>query len=103
MDPPALQHNVTLTNPQGFHMRPKAAFAQLAGGFASDVTVSWQGRTVNGKSMWDLMLLPAEQGDQLTIVVNGPDASAALDALIALLQAPPPEEEPSTAPVSGKG
>jgi phosphocarrier protein len=69
-------------------LRPKGEFAKLASQFESTVKVSWQGRTGNGKSMWDLMLVSAPQGDEVTVEVTGPDARQALDALAALLAAP---------------
>ncbi len=87
-----LRKTVVITNPQGFHMRPMAAFAQLASRFDSSVKVSREGQSVNGKSILDLMLLAAAQGTELTLEVAGPDASDALDALVNLLKAPPEEE-----------
>jgi phosphocarrier protein HPr len=81
-----LQHTVVITNPQGFHLRPMAAFARLAGDFQSNVTLSWQGRTGNGKSIFDLMMLAAPQGSEFTLEVDGPDAPAALEALVAVLR-----------------
>ena len=92
-----LQQKVVVTNPQGFHMRPMAAFAQLASRFQSSVKVSREGQSVNGKSILDLMLLAAAQGTELTIEVAGSDAQAALDALVNLLKKPTEEEgtEPS--------
>lgn len=87
-----LQRTVHLANPNGLHMRPSAAFVELAGRFASTVTVHHDGRSVNGKSIWDLMLLAAECGSQLTLEVDGPDAPQAIDALSALLSTPPPPE-----------
>jgi phosphotransferase system HPr (HPr) family protein len=96
-----LRHKVVITNPQGLHMRPSAALAELAGRFQSTITVSVNGKSVNGKSLWDLMLLAAMPGSELTLEVDGPDAPAALDALVALLSAPPPPEEGSPgAPLS---
>jgi phosphotransferase system HPr (HPr) family protein len=89
-----LQHKVVITNPQGFHMRPMAAFAQLASRFESSVKVSREGQSVNGKSILDLMLLAAAQGTELTLEVAGPDAKDALDALVNLLKAPPEDEVP---------
>jgi len=86
MNGQTLQHTITITSPQGFHMRPKSEFARLAGRFQSKVTVLWEGRTGNGKSILDLMLLPAPQGSELIIEVDGPDAPAALDALVGLMQ-----------------
>jgi phosphotransferase system HPr (HPr) family protein len=88
-----LRREVLITNPQGLHMRPSAAFAELAGRFQSNVTVHYEGKAVNGKSLWDLMLLAAMPNTAITLEVDGPDAPAALDALAALLQAPPPEGE----------
>jgi phosphocarrier protein HPr len=87
-----LVHKVVISNPQGFHMRPMAAFAQLASRFDSSVKVSREGQSVNGKSILDLMLLAAAQGTELTLEVAGPDAQNALDALVKLLTRPAEEE-----------
>ena len=88
-----LRQTVLITNPQGLHMRPAAAFAEAAGRFQSNVTVHYEGKAVNGKSLWDLMLLAAMPNTEVTVEVDGPDAPAALDALVAVLKAPPPEGE----------
>ncbi len=86
---------VVITNPQGFHLRPMAAFAQLAARFESIVKVRREGgQSVNGKSILDLMSLAAAQGSELTLEVAGADAPAALDALVSLLKKPPEEEAP---------
>jgi phosphocarrier protein HPr len=87
-----LRQAVRITNPQGFHMRPKAAFAELAGRFQSNVAVHWDGRAWNGKSMWDLMLVAAPQDAEVVVEVDGPDAAEALAALVAVLNDPPDEE-----------
>jgi phosphocarrier protein HPr len=87
-----LRQKVVISNPQGFHMRPMAAFAQLAARFESSVKVSREGQSVNGKSILDLMLLAAAQGTELTIETAGPDAQAALDDLVNLLKTPTEEE-----------
>ena len=105
MTSPPLRHTVLITNPQGLHMRPSAALAELAGRFQSTITVSVDGKSVNGKSLWDLMLLAAMPNTALTLEVDGPDAPAALEALVALLQAPPPAEgeAPPAAPSAPPG
>jgi phosphotransferase system HPr (HPr) family protein len=88
-----LQRTVLITNPHGLHMRPSAAFVEMAGRYQCNVAVTHGGRTVNGKSLWDLMLLAAEPGSELTLEVDGPDAPAALDALVGVL-ATIPEDPP---------
>jgi phosphocarrier protein HPr len=94
MNGDTLERKVLIQNPQGFHLRPMAAFAQLAACFQSRVTVSREGKeSVDGKSILDLMLLAAPPGAELTVQVEGPDAQKALDALVALLQQPPVEKD----------
>jgi phosphotransferase system HPr (HPr) family protein len=97
-----LRQTVRITNPQGFHMRPITAFAQRAAAFESTVTVSREGRSVNGKSPWDLMLMLSPPGTDLTVEVDGPDAADALTALVALLEESNQQhpEEPSPAPAN---
>ncbi len=87
-----LQRKVVLLNPNGLHLRPSTAFVQLAGKFESNITVSHAGRSVNGKSIWDLLTLEALGGSELTLEADGPDAQQALDALAELLSTPPPPE-----------
>jgi phosphotransferase system HPr (HPr) family protein len=91
MNSAPLKRTVVITNPNGLHMRPSAAFVELAGRFQSDVLVSYDGRSVNGKSLWDLLLLAAMPGGELTLEADGPDAAEALDALVNLLATPPSE------------
>jgi phosphotransferase system HPr (HPr) family protein len=81
-----LRQTVVINNPPlGFHMRPVTAFAQLAGRFESAVQVVREGRAVNGKSPWDMMSMLSPPGTELTIEVDGPDAAAALEALVGML------------------
>lgn len=86
-----VQRQVTVANPNGMHMRPSAAFVELAGRFQANVTVSLNGRAVNGKSIWDLLSLAAECGSELTLEADGPDAPQALDALTDLVSHAPPQ------------
>jgi phosphotransferase system HPr (HPr) family protein len=91
----SLKQRVLITNPEGFHMRPVTAFAQKAAAFASNVAVSRDGRTVNGKSPWDMMLMLSPQGTELELEVDGPDADEALEALVALLNSPSQADSPA--------
>lgn len=83
-----LRRLVVITNPQGFHMRPATAFAQLAGQFQSTVTVCKGDQRINGKSPLELMFLGAEQGTELVLEVFGADAPRAIESLAELLASP---------------
>jgi phosphocarrier protein len=77
---------VTVANPQGLHMRPAAAFAELASRFEANITVSRNQQTVDGKNWMDLLLLAAEGGHEINIEATGRDAGEAVDALASFLQ-----------------
>jgi phosphocarrier protein FPr len=87
-----LRQTVRINNPQGLHMRPAAAFAETAMRFLCSVTVSRGESAVDGKNLWDLLMLAATQGDELMIEVTGGDALEALPALVEILAAIPAED-----------
>jgi phosphotransferase system HPr (HPr) family protein len=76
-----------VNNPQGLHVRPAAAFAELASRYESRVTVSrGDGNPpVDGKFWPDLLLLAAEKGTALELEVDGRDAAQAIEALATAL------------------
>jgi phosphotransferase system HPr (HPr) family protein len=81
-----LRTKVTITNPQGFHMRPQSAFAQLAAKFQSVVfLIDGENQKYDGKSPFSLLGLLAEQGTELILEVCGPDQDQALEALAHLI------------------
>jgi phosphocarrier protein HPr len=81
-----LRRKVRITNAQGLHLRPMRAFVELAAQFHCQVRVQRdEQEPVDGKSMMSLMLLGAEAGTELTVEAEGPEASAALAALVDLL------------------
>jgi phosphotransferase system HPr (HPr) family protein len=80
-----LHHKLVISNPDGLHLRPISAFAELAKRFQSQVTVHKDGKAFDGKSPLDLMLLGAAQGTELDLEVTGPDAPDALHGLLELL------------------
>jgi phosphotransferase system HPr (HPr) family protein len=89
-----LSRVVVVANPQGLHMRPAAAFTKRAQQFQSRVTVRLGDRSVDGKSIFDVLLLAAEPGAQLVLEVSGSDAAAALATLGDLLALPSMDDEP---------
>lgn len=97
-----LRRVVTVNDPQGLHMRPAAMFAKVARQYHSSVTISREGRSVNGKSQLDLLLLAAEPGAELTIEACGADADDALAALGGIFDIANWDEDEATA-VSPKG
>ena len=82
----SLRHSVTITNPQGLHMRPLQAFVETAGRFRSNVFVTREGGDrVNGKSLLNLLTMAAEEGTLVHLEVSGPDCHEALASLVEVL------------------
>lgn len=96
-----LRRPVTVLNPQGLHLRPATVFVQLAEKFVGTVTVAKGEQRVNGKSLWDLLLLAAEQGTELVLELSGDEAASAVDSLAELLAARVSEEQPRSHPGNG--
>lgn len=81
-----VERQVTVANQRGLHARAAAKFVKLAGSFAAEVSVSKGGQTVPGGSIMGLMMLAAAPGCAICISACGPDAEAAVAALIELVE-----------------
>jgi phosphocarrier protein len=81
-----VSETVTIVNQLGLHARAAAKFVHLATKYTARVKVTRQGREMDGKSIMGLLLLAAAKGSTITIVADGADAQAALEALVALVR-----------------
>ena len=77
--------DLLIKNQRGLHARAASKFVKLAAEFEADIAVSKDGQTVSGLSIMGLMMLAAAPGDAVTLVTEGPQATAAFDALKALI------------------
>ncbi|MGO3521190.1 phosphocarrier protein HPr [Leuconostoc mesenteroides] len=66
----------------GIHARPATLLVQAASKFASDVTLSYQGKDVNLKSIMGVMSLGVGQGADVTIKTEGADEEAAMTTIV---------------------
>ena len=82
----ALNATVRISNPKGMHARPSHAFVSMALEFEARVRVSCNGTEVDGKSILELMTLGAACEQELVLSAEGPDAEAALAALVDLVR-----------------
>ena len=60
---------IIIQNQYGLHARPSAAFVEIASRFESDVTLKKGNVEVNGKSIMGLLMLAAEKGSKVTLIV----------------------------------
>ena len=72
---------VEIKNAEGLHMRPAMKFVDIANQFDSEVTVSNDKTSVDGKSIMQMSMLAATCGTKLKIRAEGPDAEKVVNAL----------------------
>ena len=71
----------TITSETGIHARPATILVQAASKFSSDITLSYEGKSVNLKSIMGVMSLGVGQNAKVTITANGDDEKEALDTV----------------------
>ena len=76
---------LAIVNQRGLHARASAKFVKCAEGFNADITVSRDGMSVPATSIMGLMMLGAAMGTSISVEATGPEAEAALDALVQLV------------------
>ena len=69
---------VKVTDPVGLHARPASIVVSAASKFASDITISSEGKSGNLKSIMNVMALGVKQGQEITIEAKGADADNAV-------------------------
>ena len=67
----------TITDKDGMHARPAGRLSMCAKQFASDIRVTANGKTADGKRVISLMMLGAVLGTTLTFSVTGEDEEKA--------------------------
>ncbi len=75
-----------VSDPVGFHLRAAGRIVKLTKTFESEVTIRYNGRSANAKSIMGLASLAAEFGTSVDIEVDGPDEDKALQDLIHLIE-----------------
>lgn len=70
-----------VTSDSGIHARPATTLVNQAGQFSSDITLDYNGKSVNLKSIMGVMSLGIQSGAEITIKAEGSDADEAISAL----------------------
>ncbi len=74
-----------VSDPVGFHLRAAGRIVKLTKRYASEVTIRYNDRSANAKSIMGLASLAAEYGAEVEIEVDGPDEDAALTDVVRLI------------------
>jgi phosphocarrier protein HPr len=74
----------TVQNDKGLHTRPSTELVKVTSGYKSHVRLIYQENAVNAKSLLGILMLAAGRGSKIQVEATGPDAQAAVDAVLAL-------------------
>ena len=80
------ESEITLINRLGLHARAAAKLVNLSKSFASQVSLTKDGNTVDGKSIMNVLLLAAPVDTVLELKVEGEDEQEAFEAIVALIE-----------------
>lgn len=86
MSEDGLAREARIVNQKGLHARAAAKFVRTAATFDAEVKVRKDDLAVSGTSILGLMMLAAATGSTLSMTATGPDAQAALAALVDLVE-----------------
>jgi phosphocarrier protein HPr len=97
LDQVVFELEIQIKNADGLHMRPAMLFVDLASRFDSEISVSNDQTSVDGKSIMQMSMLAATCGTKLKVRAEGPDAKEAIDAIhnlveVEMFNEPPPKK-----------
>lgn len=84
--PASSEATAALTLTGDLHARPAGALAVAAARFSSAVSVTVGDKAADAKSVLGVMGLGATSGQHVTVAAAGPDATEAVEAVVAILR-----------------
>lgn len=76
-----IQKSMKIQLSSGLEARPVAVLVQKASQYDSTVYIQAEGKKVNAKSIMGMMSLGLDMGEEVTVIADGDDESAAIDSI----------------------
>lgn len=76
---------VIIQNKLGLHARAAVKFVNLANRFGASIKIIKDGSVIDGKSILGILTLAATKGSDIELQASGKDETAALKALVELI------------------
>ncbi|MBI9050907.1 MAG: HPr family phosphocarrier protein [Anaerolineaceae bacterium] len=78
--------DITVKHQVGLHARPASLFVKTSQQYTSKITITFEDKTVNAKSILSILGLGVTKGAKISIAADGEDADTALNALKTLVE-----------------
>jgi len=80
-----LSKDVVVNNGTGLHARPATLLVKKASSFKSDVSIEFNGKKANVKSLIGVLSLGVTKGATITVVASGDDEALAVEEIAGLI------------------
>ena len=76
---------VVVNNSTGLHARPATLLAKKASSFKSDVSIEFNGKKANVKSLIGVLSLGVTKESKITVMASGDDETLAVEEIVKLI------------------
>ena len=81
-----LKQNFVINHPDGLYVGAAGVLIKGMTPFKSNVTINYNGRSINGKSLLSIMSVYIKCGEEIELVIDGEDEAAAMNCATALFE-----------------
>ena len=81
-----LEKNIRIMHDTGIHARPAAVLVKVAMRYESDIYLYRDGNEYDAKSIMNVMSMGVRQGEEIHLVIKGPDETQAFEELVQLIE-----------------
>jgi len=81
-----LSREITVINPTGLHLRPAGLLAATAMKFSSSIIIKHEQKTIDAKSVINVMAAGIKKGMTVTLICDGADEDKAMAKLTDLIE-----------------
>ena len=75
------QQSYKIKNKFGLHIRPSTALSKVSRNYKSEIQITYQGHTINPKSIIELLTLGVGGGEQILVTATGEDCKEAVESI----------------------
>jgi phosphocarrier protein HPr len=76
---------VIVKSPTGLHARPATLLVKKASAFKSDISIEYNGKKANVKSLIGVLSLGVTRNSKITIIASGDDETLAAEEIVKLI------------------
>ena len=80
-----ISKEVVVNNGTGLHARPATLLVKKASSFKSDVSIEFNGKNANVKSLIGVLSLGVTKGAKITVLASGDDEALAAEEIVNLI------------------